>query len=71
MKSSLAPTFYLKAQKKYGGKYVARKRNRVLISAKNLKDLLKLMKTRKIPHSGEVSIGYVPSSGSTHVYLHY
>ena len=68
MNIALTPTFYLKAQKKYGGRYIARKKNRILASAKNLKDLIKIMKARKIVHTGEVSIGYVPSSKTYHVY---
>lgn len=69
MKASLSPTFYLRAQKKYGGRYVARKRNRVIASGKNLKDLLRIMRKRKIVHTEEVSIGYVPSPNVSHVYL--
>lgn len=71
MKNPLSPTFYLRAQKKYGGKYIARKKNRVLASAKNLKELLKIMKKLNIRHEGEVSIGYVPSVHSIHVYCFY
>ena len=66
---SFSPTFYLRAQKKYGGKYIARKGNRVLVSAKNLKDLLKIMKKRKIDRTVPVSVGYVPASRSIHVYI--
>lgn len=69
MKTSLSPTFYLRAQKKFGGKYVARKRNQILASAKTLKDLLRLMKSMKISHRGEVSIGYVPTVNHIHVYI--
>ena len=69
MKSSLPPLFYLRAQKKHGGRYIARRKARVIASAKTLKDLMKVMKARRIPHAGEVSIGYVPSSHSLHVYL--
>lgn len=68
MQSTISPTFYLKAQKKYGGKYIVRKKNRVLASAKNLKDLLQAMKRKKIAHQGEVSIGYVPSSKTSYVF---
>ncbi|MBI3540907.1 MAG: hypothetical protein HY073_02045 [Deltaproteobacteria bacterium] len=66
----LPPAFYLRAQKKYGGRYVARKSSRVLASAKNLKELLKIMKSRKIVHQGNVSIGYVPPSHSSHVFIY-
>ena len=69
MKGSFSREFYLKAQKKYGGKYIARKKNQVLAAAKNIRDLLKVLKKKKITHEGEVSIGYVPSSQSLHVYL--
>lgn len=68
MKGAFSPTFYLKAQRKFGGRYIARRRNKVLASAKMLRDLLKVMKNRKIRHEGEVSIGYVPSTHSLHVY---
>ncbi|MBI4365435.1 MAG: hypothetical protein HY543_01300 [Deltaproteobacteria bacterium] len=70
-KITLPPTFYLRAQKRYGGKYIARKKGRVLAAAPNLRQLLKIMKTRKIRHEGEVSIGFVPSVKSLHVYIVY
>lgn len=69
MRGLFSTGFYLKAQKKYGGRYIARRRNQVLASAKTLKDLLKAMKIRRIDHEGEVSIGYVPSVDSLHVYF--
>jgi len=69
MGSQLSPGFYLKAQNKYGGCYIARRQNHILASARNLKDLLKIIKKRKIRREGEVSIGYVPSARSFHVYL--
>ncbi|MBI2982173.1 MAG: hypothetical protein HYY44_07785 [Deltaproteobacteria bacterium] len=68
-RAQLSPTFYFRAQKKYGGKYIAREKNRVLASAKHLKDLYKIMKTKKIRHEGEVSIGYVPRSDTSYVYI--
>lgn len=68
MQKDLSPTFYFKAQKKFGGKYIARRKNHVLASAKTLKDLFKVMKRQKIEHRGEVSVGYVPSSHTSHVY---
>lgn len=67
---NFSPTFYLKAQKKYGGRYILRRKNKVLASAKNLKDLLKIMKARNIVNEGEASIGYVPPSHSSHVYFY-
>lgn len=68
MKAGVPPNFYLRAQKKFGGRYIARRRDRILAAAKTLKDLLKIMKVRKIKHEGDVSIGYVPAYNSTHVY---
>lgn len=69
MIDQFSPRFYLKAQKKYGGRYIARRQNRVLASAKNLKDLLQIIKKREIRHEGKVSIGYVPPVHSFHVYF--
>lgn len=63
-KKSLNPTFYLKAQRRYGGKYIARQGNHVLAHGRNLKDLFQVMKKKKISHKNDVSIGYVPSSTS-------
>lgn len=69
MKTSVSPTFYFKAQKKYGGKYVAYKRNRILASGRDLKDLLRIMRLKKVPHSEQVVIGYIPSVHTSHVYI--
>lgn len=70
-KTSLPPTLYLRAQRRYGGKYIARKKGRILAAARNLRELLRMMKARKICHEGEVSIGFVPSAKSIHVYIMY
>lgn len=64
----LSPTFYLKAQKRYGGQYIARLGDRVLASARTLKALLKQMKTKQLLHRSSVSIGYVPSLKVAHVF---
>lgn len=69
MKLNISPTFYFKAQKKYGGKYVAYKKNRVLASGKDLKDLFRIMRAKKVSHSEQVVIGYIPSVHTSHVYL--
>ncbi len=68
MRKELSPTFYLRAQKRHGGRYILRNKNQVLVSAKTLKDLLKIMKLKKIKHGIGVSLGYVPSTDSIHVY---
>ena len=68
MEKNFSPTFYFRAQKKFGGKYIVRKKNKILAAAKTLSELLKLMKKKKIEHKDNVSIGFVPSSRLSYVF---
>jgi len=61
-------TAYSKLQKKYGGQFVARRGSRVLASAPSLGSLKKTLKTKGIPYTSKITIGYIDPQGVVCVY---
>lgn len=65
----LSSNFYAQIRKKFGGQFIAREQDKVLAFGKTLKSLFKNMKEKHISHEGSVSVGYVPSKNTVHVYV--
>ena len=59
---------YLGLQKKYGGKFVARRDSRILAGGKTMKELFAEMVRKKIPYDEDVVIGRIPPKGAVCVY---
>jgi hypothetical protein len=59
---------YAQLQKKYGGRFIARKGSTVLAWAPTVKSLLKTLNTKGIAYTEKVTIGYVDPRGAICVY---
>ena len=51
---------YAPLQEKYGGKFIARCHNRVLASAKTLKQVFTALSRRKIRYTKDIILGHIP-----------
>ena len=63
----MKPVSYIKLQRRYGGKFVARHNGRVLASETTYRKLLQLVRKRHLNRQ-KLIVGYIPPQGTVCIY---
>ena len=61
---------YAKLQKKYGNKFIARRKDRIVASGRTMRQLFAQLAKKHIPYDRNIIIGHVPPKGAVCIYVY-
>lgn len=60
---------YLRIQRKYANRFIARRNQKVLASGKTINELFAQLKAKGIPYNASITIGHVPPKKTVCIYV--